>query len=392
MGHTFMDQPTGTTFQDLFFPLKGRILIADDNTAGVDTLTLFLADEGFLVAGVNSGADALEMIESFKPDVLILDVRMPGMDGFQVLQSIRENPATTELPVIMVTAMSDTQDVVYALELGANDYISKPPQVEILVARVRTQLKLKALMDQRRRDLVQLRQLDSMKDNFLAVAAHDLKNPLHNIGFGAELLKEYAEQLEEAARNEMLTIIGTIESASATMQVIVDDYLDLQTMRAGQFVINRETVDLTAVIKDVLDQIRVRATGKALTLETHLSDDLPSVNGNPDRLAQVIGNLVSNAIKFSPPGAVVTVRAMPRTTGGLRIEVEDNGPGIPAEEMDLLFQEFARLSNRPTGGEKSSGVGLSIARRLVELHGGTIGAKSVRGQGSTFWIELPESS
>jgi signal transduction histidine kinase len=332
------------------------------------------------------------MIESFKPDVLILDVRKPGMDGFQVLQSIRENPATTELPVIMVTAMSDTQDVVYALELGANDYISKPPQVEILVARVRTQLKLKALMDQRRRDLVQLRQLDSMKDNFLAVAAHDLKNPLHNIGFGAELLKEYAEQLEEAARNEMLTIIGTIESASATMQVIVDDYLDLQTMRAGQFVINRETVDLTAVIKDVLDQIRVRATGKALTLETHLSDDLPSVNGNPDRLAQVIGNLVSNAIKFSPPGAVVTVRAMPRTTGGLRIEVEDNGPGIPAEEMDLLFQEFARLSNRPTGGEKSSGVGLSIARRLVELHGGTIGAKSVRGQGSTFWVELPESS
>jgi two-component system sensor histidine kinase/response regulator len=362
------------------------VLIVDDSPETLDALVRLLRFEGFRAESTTDPLRALEMISLEQPDVILLDVMMPVMDGLQVLEIIRQQPLTAEIPVIMLTALGDPHDVVEGLERGANDYLTKPPQFEILAARLRTQVKLKRLQDQRRQDIKRLRELDAMKDKFLQIAAHDLKNPINNIMMGIEVLHRVLRPPD--APPEYDNVLDMIRGAADMMRVIVSDFLDLQAIQAGQFELELHDTSLNTILSGVIRQFKPYADSKGVTLRVELDPAMPQCRADPDRLAQVISNLVSNAIKFSPTGATVLART--RTTGDrLIVEVLDNGPGIPEEEMPMLFQEFARLSNKPTGGERSSGVGLSIARRLVELHGGVINAKSKVGHGSLFWFELP---
>jgi signal transduction histidine kinase len=312
---------------------------------------------------------------------------MPGMDGWEVLHHIRTRYSSTDLAVIMVTALGESQEMVRGLEMGANDYLPKPVQFEVLLARVRTQLKLKELLDQRARDIERLRELDAIKDKFLQIAAHDLKNPLNNIVMSVELLSTPGVLTVEV-RPQYDQTVGMIRSAAQVMQAIISDFLDLQTIQNGRLTLKWQDTSLNDVAANVVHQFTPYAKNKQVSLVVELDGAMPICLADPVRLVQVASNLVGNAIKFSPPGAAVKVRTH-AGDGRLRFEVEDNGPGIPAAEMGLLFQEFARLSNRPTGGEKSSGVGLAIARHLVELHGGQIGARSEVGVGSLFWFEMP---
>jgi signal transduction histidine kinase len=365
----------------------GKVLVIDDGDAMRQSLIDVLELEGFETIGASSGEQGLQILADDSPDVVLLDVMMPGLNGLQTLEAIRANPATAELPVVMVTALDEPTDVVQGLELGANDYLTKPPQYEILVARVRTQIKIKRLQDQRRLDLARLRELDALKDKFLQIAAHDLKNPINNIGLGLSLLSK-GETTVASGSPEYERVIQLMEDATSTMQVIVNDFLDLQAMHAGKVELDRRPVLLNALIERVVRQYQPYAENKSISVQGEFADDLPEYQADADRLMQVLSNLVSNAIKFSPAGATVVVRSRVGNVG-LRVEVQDNGPGIPDEDRAQLFQEFARLANKPTGGEKSSGLGLAIARHLVELHGGQIGADSQIGQGSVFWFELP---
>jgi signal transduction histidine kinase len=179
-----------------------------------------------------------------------------------------------------------------------------------------------------------------------------------------------------------------VRMAIGMMQSIINDFLDLQAMESGQLELQRERTSLNEVIEHVLLQFGSYAEQKEVDVQADLADDLPDCFADPNRLMQIASNLIGNAIKYSHQGGSVTVISRPRD-GYLRVEVQDNGPGILEEEMPLLFTPFSRLSNKPTGGEKSSGVGLSIARHLVELHEGTIGAESTAGAGSIFWFEIP---
>jgi signal transduction histidine kinase len=167
----------------------------------------------------------------------------------------------------------------------------------------------------------------------------------------------------------------------------VDDFLDLRALKDGKMSLIVEPVDLGSLVGEAAEQFQTYTHEKNVTLQTDIQP-LPVVQADPNRLAQVLNNLIGNAVKFSPAGTSVTIRTSQREDR-VRVEVEDNGPGIPAQEVPLLFQEFARLTNRPTGTERSSGIGLAITRYLVELHGGTIGAESEAGRGSLFWFELP---
>nr|HEC22587.1 response regulator [Chloroflexota bacterium] len=362
------------------------VVVVDDSDEASLILRRVLENEGFHVRLASNGRAALQMIFAEPPDLVLLDVMMPSMDGLEVLRTLRESPETAELPVIMVTALGDIQDVVTGLEMGANDYITKPPQLEILVARARTQIKLKRLQDQRRRDLQRLRELNAIKDTFLQIAAHDLKNPLNNIIMGIEVLDKGDETWQ--ADSTQAEIIDMIRAAAYMMYSIVNDFLDLQALQSGQIELSLQTVSLNDVIEEVVRQFRPYAARKDVLLQAEPAPDLPLCVADPDRLSQVCSNLLSNAIKFSPRGGEVIIRTL-SNEDVVRVEVRDNGPGIPEEEIPLLFQSFARLSNQPTGGERSSGLGLAITRQLVELHGGIIGVESSEGAGSLFWFELP---
>ena len=364
-----------------------RIVIVDDSAASTDALATHMSLEGFHADTFNDPLEALEALRDDPPDLVLMDVMMPGMNGLAVLKALRAQPATAQVPVILLTALDDTDDIVRGLDLGANDYVTKPPQLELLAARVRTQLNLKRLQDQRERDIAELRRLNAIKDKFLQIAAHDLRTPVHNITLGLDLLTRHYQK-SDCKIAEFDTITRSMNNALGIMRSIVNDFLDLQAIRSGSIELEPQPMRLNALVESVLEQYAPHAQQKRIELRLGLDPDLPESIGDPNRLTQVIANLVSNAIKFSPPGTVIGVRTRQVNRRQL-LEVADSGPGIPQEEMPLLFQEFARLSPQPTGGEKSSGVGLSIARHLVELHGGTIGARSKLGHGSLFWVELP---
>ncbi len=364
-----------------------RILVVDDDQGIRKILTTALKGDEFHVYEACDGLEALEIMKQDPPDLILLDVLMPRMNGLETLQAIRKGASRVELPIIMLTVLDQVEDVVQALEAGANDYVVKPSRIEILLARVQTQLALKRWHDQCQTAITHLKRLDAAKDQFLQIAAHGLRNPLNIVMAGAALLSDMFAEIE-SADPEIERVIKMVEDSATTMQTIIDNYLDFQAIQAGQIELTLQDASLNDLVQTTVERFHDYAERKRICLSTELEPDLPSLRADPDRLSQAINNFVGNAIKFGPPDTHVIVRTS-REGNALRFEIEDSGPGIPEDELPYLFEEFARLSNKPTGKERSSGVGLSISKHLIELHGGKVGAKSEVGVGSLFWFELP---
>jgi signal transduction histidine kinase len=251
--------------------------------------------------------------------------------------------------------------------------VTKPLDFPVVLARVKTQLAIKRLSD--------------LKDQFFRIASHDLKNPLTAVLTGASLFPRLfpvgstmTEKGEDVARR--------IHRRAREMQRIIEDFLDFQALEGGGLELHIEPTDLGELLKEVVESNRDYAEKKRIEVTFEPPSDLPRAPADRDRLVQVAQNLVGNAIKFSPPGAPVRVAASTQD-GAVAVEVIDNGPGLTDDDLDKLFQRYSRLSNKPTGGEKSSGLGLSICKQLIDLHGGQIGARNNEGGGATFWFRLP---
>jgi two-component system sensor histidine kinase/response regulator len=366
------------------------VLIVDDSDQVRALLKRVLQDEGLLVRMASNGVEALAAISETPPDLALLDVMMPVMDGLSTLKQLRSQPGTAELPVIMVTALDTVDQVVRGLEMGANDYLTKPIQIEVLMARVRTQLKLKRLQDQRAQAIRDLREMDALKDKFLQIAAHDLRNPLANITLGLEWLGML--DVGPIGQQEKYTdVMAMMRMATGMMKSIVNDYLALQALRSGSVHLKLAPTNVNDVILETIGQYQAYIERKKTRIDLDLDPKLPMCQADSRHLVQIVSNLVSNAIKFSPEESAVHIRTR-RCPNGVRVEVQDAGPGILEEEIPMLFKEFARLSNHPTAGEHSSGVGLAIVKNLVELHHGQVGVASQHGKGSVFWFELPVRS
>jgi signal transduction histidine kinase len=367
--------------------VQARILVIDDHAGLRKLLAIVLQTAGYQVESAEDGPEGLHMLQTCAPDLVLLDVMMPSMTGYEVLQTIRQNPATAELPVIFLTALGEKEKVVKGLQTGANDYVTKPFEQEVLLARVRTHLRIKELNDQRRRDMERMAILDALKDRFVLIASHDLKGPLGTLTSALEFLQNLIGS-GDLDPDILRAIMGSMNASTAQMKSIISDFLDLHAIKAGGIELNMLPVNPNELINSIVEQFRFEAEQKCITMQCTLDPSIPVTMADPDRLLQIIANLVSNAIKYSPSGIEVQVRTFYRDNK-LRVEVEDRGPGIPDDEKPYLFEQFIRLRNRPTGGETSSGVGLSIVRDLVQLHTGQIGVETTEGEGSTFWFELP---
>lgn len=359
-----------------------EILCVDDVEDNLALLEVVLEDAGHEVRLATSGPAALASVRERAPDVVLLDVQMPGMDGLQVLRRLRADHAITDLPVVMVTALGDVEHIVGALSLGANDYVVKPLKVELVRARVSTQLDIVRLTRERR-------ELSLLRDEIVSMASHDLKSPLTAVGGFAQLL------LGAAREGAMLTedhvrMLESIERSATTMGRIVRDFLDFQALEAGGLTLRTEAVDLAEVAGRIVARHAGVAERKGVRLRLATPPPGPRIEADPEAIARVIDNYVSNAIKFATDDTFVTVCAT-QTDAHARLEVADTGPGISEPDMARAFQKYQRLSNRPTGGEKSSGLGLYICRRLIEAHGGRVGVGATPGGGATFWAVLPAS-
>jgi signal transduction histidine kinase len=348
------------------------ILLVDDTPANLSVLADCLSDAGYALLVAEDGEDALALTARNAPDLILLDVMMPGIDGYTTCRRLKERAETRDIPVVFMTALADTTEKLKGFEAGAVDYITKPIQHEEALARVNTHLTIRRLQRE-------LQQQLALKERFMRFASHDLRNPLCLILMSGELAKR------KKPAPEIAEYLDSIHASAKQMQRIVDTFLDLRRSGA-QSTAGRCDVNLLAAA--VAAQQEPAAENKRMLLSLELAETLPPARADAGHAYQALTNYVSNALKFTPPGGRVVVRT--REAGlRARVEVADNGPGVPIAERDALFTEFARLSPRPTGGEESHGVGLSIVKQLVESQGGAVGAEFPTEGGSVFWFELP---
>jgi signal transduction histidine kinase len=356
------------------------MLVADDEQ-GNRLLLKRLFEREFRVICVENGREALDMLLQAPFDLVLLDVMMPVMSGLELLQQMRSKPALAELPVILVTALAETRYIVEGLQMGANDYVTKPLETDVLRARVQTQLTVKRLLDERKEHILELEAAHKFQERSFQMASHDLKGPLGNLRMAHTLMRNYLP--DDPHVRELLEMA---ELTVRNMRTVIEEFLDLAALQNGKIDIRLGEVSVDEVIRELVTQYTLAATEKDIAL-----DFLPSnaaLCADRARFAQALGNLVSNALKYSPSGATVTLWAE-RDHHCVRVCVADQGPGIPTGERNRLFTQFGKLSTRPTRGESSTGLGLWIVKHLVELQHGSVGVECPEEGGSIFWIELP---
>lgn len=353
--------------------MPATILLVDDTPANLSVLVDTLADTGYRLMVAEDGEDALAQVGHTLPDLVLLDVMMPGLDGFETCRRLKDNPATRDIPVIFMTALNETAEKVRAFASGAVDYITKPIQHEEALARIHTHLTLRQLRREVEEQLAQ-------KEKFMRIASHDLRNPLCLILMSGELARR------KGAPAEIAEYLESIHSSARQMRRIIDTFLNVRRPDAPSGL--PTVVDLSLIARAVGSQNEPAAERKEAVLKFELDDNLPPARADAGHAYQALTNYVSNALKFLPHGGTVTLRTIAQTLT-VRAEVADTGPGVPEAERAALFTEYARLSVRPTGGEESTGLGLSIVKQLIESQGGRTGAEFPATGGSVFWFELP---
>lgn len=365
-----------------------RILIADDDRLNIRILAGILRREGYVIGEAESGERAIERYAEFQPSLVLLDVMMPGIDGFETCRRLKQQHAERCAPIIFITAKNESDDVVAGLAAGGVDYLPKPFNPKEVLARIRSHLQNQLLVAEQQQLVQQLSQANAAKNRFLGMAAHDLRNPLASIRGLAEFLRDGVVGPLTA---EQLDLVASIRDASQQMLDMVNELLDVAIIESGELKLQLAAHDLSELMTKAVALANIEAAKKGTSLELQSREAPLVISCDLAKMKQVIDNLLSNAVKYSPPGSRITV-LLQRSSEPRRVQfcVRDQGPGIPDNERDKLFKDFSRLSAQPTGGEKSTGLGLAICRKIVEAHHGVIEARNLPQGGCEFSVTLPE--
>ena len=355
------------------------ILVVDDQSANVQVLGQLLEAADYHVMPALNGEQALARAQARKPDLVLLDMLMPQMDGWQVCRQLRELPGLADVPVIFLTAATDRDYVQRAFAEGAVDYVTKPFVPEELLARVKTHVELKRTRDH-------LQEMLREREDVTSIVAHDLKNPLANILFSAQLLRRHDGKLE-GVEEFIKDVTDSAEEALAFIQRYLSRRAQGEALRSFA----TEALDLAELTDDVVRRQRGLAGARRISFEV---ESAPAPIW-ADRMVtcNVLRNLVSNAVLYSPDGQAVSVAVGPSRPGYSRCQVADRGPGISEEDQKKLFQRFVRLTTaKPNDRDLSSGLGLAIAKHDVTLMGGHLWYEPRPGGGSVFSFELPQTA
>ena len=354
------------------------ILVVDDTVENLRLLSGMLAVRGYDVRPVTSGREALEMFAQEPPDLVLLDVMMPEMNGFEVCTKLRGNPEWHGVPVIFLTALSDVGDKVKGFAAGGTDYITKPFQLEEVLARVENQLALRQARRQLSAQLEQLRSLERLRDDLVHMIVHDMRSPLTVLIGRLELLKPHV------ANGPGKTLDTALRSAVA-LNRMADTLLDVSRLEDGKMPVHRTPCDLSKLAADV------RASFAAVEPDRVIDLDCPepvTATCDPGLVQRVLENLVSNGVKHTPSGGRLRIAAT-ALPGRARLTVQDEGEGVPPEARERIFEKFGNVAARKSRSYHSAGLGLAFCKLAIQAHGGTIGVDSATPQGSLFWVELP---
>lgn len=359
---------------------EGRVLVADDVRANRDLLRDLLERERFVVDEAEDGLAALERVAVSPPDIVLLDLQMPRMDGFEACRKLKANPATASIPVLLVTALSEREERLAGIGAGANDLITKPIDSTDLVLRVRNALKLRRLYTTLEAQYAELQKLERLRDDFVHMLVHDIRSPLAALSVTLHLV---AQELDRASTHREDILNASWYARRITE--MVSDVLDTSRMEAREMPLKRAPVDLAGVCEAATALVLGPTPAKRIVVS--LPEPPVSVEADGKVLERVVVNLLDNALKYDPGKEPVHVR-VERRGPNARVSVLDHGGGIPPEARERIFEKFGQASEAPKD-RRSTGLGLTFCRLAVEAHGGRIGVDSEMGAGSTFWFELP---
>ncbi len=359
-----------------------KVLIADDDLTTRQMLAKYLGKQGIDVLTASNGDDAISLLESETIGIAVLDWIMPGLNGIEICRRIRKARHQSYIYIIMLTSRESSDDLLSGFDAGIDEYLPKPTDLKELHARIKAGMRIVNLEQSLTAKQDKLYELIQIKNKFIGIAAHDLRNPAISIrGFSELLLKD-----KDSLTDEQKEFISIIHSTSNNMLGLLNDLLDFSQIESGKLLLNKKPGSLKKLVEERLRLYRLQAENKRITIAPNLSD-IEAFPYDHHRIGQAVDNLISNAIKFSPPGTTVYVTLVREDTNAV-FSTQDQGPGIPLEEQGLLFNEFQRLSVRPTGSETSTGLGLAITKRIIEAHGGLISFESHVGVGSIFSFRL----
>lgn len=374
----------GNTLESQINRSDYKILIVDDVVSNVLLLKILLTNEKFQVCTANCGNMCIEQAKAEKPDLILLDVMMPDISGFDTAVILKKDPVTKDIPIIFLTALNSPGDLVHGFQVGASDFLSKPFNKEELVIRVMHQITVvaaKRIIEKQNRELMAT---INNRDKMYSVIAHDLRSPMASIRMVLNLV--VASMSPDIIGPELFELLDKANKESEEVHDLLDNLLKWTKSQTGRLNVVLQDLDLNDIIPGVVDIFEMIAATKRIKLVFQGTDTPLMVRADNDMLKTVVRNFMSNAVKFSPEDS--TIEIVMRAEGDFaKISVTDHGVGIAADRIDTIFHKGETTYG--TGGEEGSGLGLQLCQDFARKNGGDVMVESVEGQGSTFSVTVP---
>ena len=367
-------------FQDL----NPTVLIVDDNSNNLKIIAITLRELNYKLVIATNGQSAIEMVDKTRPDLVLLDIMMPGMDGYETCEIIKSKKENENLPIIFLTALNEKANIIKGFEVGGVDYITKPFNKEELISRVETHLELKFTQDALKKNTKYLYELNSLKDKMFSVIGHDLRSPLGSVKMTLEFL---SETISEASREELQTTVDFLLKTTNEAFSLLDNLLGWGRAQSGNISINKEKVNLADLVNSVYLIHKKNIGAKNIEFLNNVEKGT-SICADLNTITAVLRNLLSNAIKFTPNYGSIIISSV-NLENLVRIEVKDTGVGIPVENIPKLFDSTQHLTTYGTNSESGSGLGLNLCYDFVKRNDGEISVESETGKGTSFYIDLP---
>jgi two-component system, sensor histidine kinase and response regulator len=365
---------------------KSSILVVDDVPDNLRLLSEILTRQGYDVRSAISGSIALLVVPRVYPDLILLDINMPQMNGYQVCELLKRDLQTREIPVIFLSAMGETIDKVRAFEVGAVDYITKPFQIQEVIVRIENQLNLRRMRIELSQALVKEQELNRLKSEFISMVSHDFRTPLCSIQGFAELLRHYSHGLSAEKQDQYF---DRINASVEHLIALLDEVLLIGSFEVGKIKCRLTSIHLASFCQELIETFQL-SISHSHEIHLSLSETIQQFHLEADRnlLQQIFFNLLSNAAKYSPHQTEIQLD-LQHLNQQIIFRVIDRGIGIPAENLPFLFDSFYRCTN--VGEIKGTGLGLAIVKRCVDTLGGKIQVESTLGDGTTFTVTFPET-
>jgi two-component system, sensor histidine kinase and response regulator len=361
------------------------VLIVDDNPGNIQVVATILTEYSYEVGIAMNANEAYKFLEENTPELILLDVDMPDIDGYEVCTTLKRDPKFKDIPIVFLTVKGEKEDVVKAFDLGAVDYVTKPFNRKELVSRVRTHMSLKRAMDELERKNHELEKAMKIKDEFLILMTHEFKTPLNVIHAAIQIIEKlYQHQVGDKVKSHL----KSIKLNSFRQLRLVNNLLDITKLNTEHFKMQKRNIDIIFLSQSIVKSVDVYAKQKGVNLQFYSDTESMEMAIDDEKYERILLNLLSNAIKFTPKDKSVYANISCKGRKVI-ITVRDEGIGIPKDKQDIIFERFGQVDNSLSRQAEGTGIGLSLVKGLVKAMGGKVKVDSEIGKGSEFTVVLP---